>query len=412
VSRYFRLNYETARGRPVEELCEELRERLDDAVRVRMTADVPVGAFLSGGIDSSAVVAFMARHSPRPVKTFSIGFPGRNSSELPHARVVAKHFGTDHHELTLEPDVVSIVPSLAMHYGEPFADCSSVATWYLARLTREHVTVALSGDGGDEGFGGYQAYRFAHLARGIRALPAPFARTLSYALGRIRAPKLQRIRDFGRRLTLPEAERYLGMMAHFPHDDRLALYGPDMRARYAVDPIAAQFTALLDGATARDSVSRLMELDVETYLPNDILTKVDVASMAHALEVRCPLLDQDVMAFAASLPAGLKLRGLSTKVLLRRALRGILPPAILSRGKRGFDLPLDRWMRQELMPMTRDLLLDGTARSRGWFDPAAITRLFDAHARGESRGEQLWNLLVLETWLRGRAGAGSLGPAR
>jgi asparagine synthase (glutamine-hydrolysing) len=397
---YFRLDYGRKGGRSLDDVTAELRNRLDEAVRIRMVSDVPLGAFLSGGIDSATVVALMARSSSLPVKTFSIGFTGDTASELPFARLVAQRYATDHHELVVTPEMVDVVPRLARHFGEPFADCSAVPTWYLSRFTRESVTVALSGDAGDEGFGGYSRYRHARIARAVRSLPPPLPRLAAAALATLPSPRMQPVRDFGRRLMGSEVERYLGLVAHFAHEDRLALYAGDLKARFATDTVAAGFEAVLAAATGPDAADRLMELDVATYLPGAILPKVDVTSMAHALEVRCPLLDQEVMAFAASLPSGMKLNGLKSKFVLRRAVADLLPPGILHKPKRGFDIPVDRWMRGELAPMTRDLLLDGTARSRGLFEPAAVERLMAAHARGESRGLQLWTLLMLEQWFR------------
>ncbi len=397
---YARLRFDAQDPRPLPELTAHLRTLLEEAVRLRMVADVPVGAFLSGGIDSSTIVALMAARSSRPIRTFSIGFPSGDTSELEYAREVARRFGTEHHELVVEPSMVSIVPELVQHFGEPFADSSALPTWYLAKLTRENVTVALSGDGGDEAFAGYNQYRFAHIARGVRALPGPLPRWIGAGLSRLGQPRLQPVRDFGRRLMLGEVERYLGLVAHFPYEDRTALYGPAMREAFPSDRIAARFAELIDTGTARDGVDRLSELDFQTYLPDDILVKVDITSMAHALEVRSPFLDQRVVEFAASIPSRHKLRGLSTKIVLRRAVADLVPRRVVSRLKRGFALPIDRWMREDLAPMARDLLLDRTARERGWFDSAAVGRLLAAHARGESRGNQLWALLMLEQWCR------------
>lgn len=400
-SPYFELRYDRIDGRPLPELAAELRRHIEEAVRLRLVSDVPLGAFLSGGIDSSLVVAFMARASDRPVKTFSIGFPSKDHSELDFARKTAEFYATEHHEMVVEPDMVSVVPHLVRHYGEPYGDTSAVPTWYLSEFTRKHVTVALSGDAGDEGFAGYNRYRYARAARMLRRLPAPLPRAISALMGRIPVSSLQPVRDFGRRLMEPEEVRYLGLIAHFPHDDRLALYSHDMAQRYRNDPVARRFRELLEASSAPDAVGRLLDLDVRTYLPDDILVKVDIASMAHALEVRCPLLDQEVMTFAASIPSDMKMKGLSAgKRVLREAVKDLLPPGILQRRKRGFALPIDRWMREDLAPMARDLLLDRTAAGRGLFDPGAVERLLQDHARGESRGLQIWNLVMLEQWFR------------
>lgn len=398
--RYFQLRYDAADQRPLHEMVADLRVRLDDAVRVRMVADVPVGAFLSGGIDSAAVVALMARHSSSRVRTFSVAFAGDDPSELKNARQVAERYGTEHHEMVLAPDMVSVVPELVRHYGEPYADCSAVPTWHLCRFAKQAVTVVLSGDGGDEAFAGYPRYRWARIARGLRALPSPAPRIAATTLSRPGASKHQPVRDFGRRLMNGESDRYLGLVGHFPYDERMAIYSADMRERFKHDAVGARFNLLFDAATAHSPADRLLELDVQTYLPGAILTKVDIASMAQAVEVRSPLLDAEVMALAARIPARYKLRGLRSKYVLRKAVADLVPVEILRRAKRGFDPPIDRWMRQDLAGMTRDLLLDRTATSRGWFDPAAVQRLIESHARGESRGLQLWTLLMLEQWFR------------
>ena len=382
------------------ELVAELRRLLEESVRLRMVADVPLGAFLSGGIDSSLVVALMAKQSSRPVKTFAVGFPEQDLSELPFAKLVAERYATEHHEIMVNPDMVAIVPKIVEHYGEPFADASAVPTWYLCEVTKRHVTVALSGDGGDENFGGYDRYRVARLLNRLLKLPAPLRATVSAALRSLPFAALQPLRNTGLRFGQTAAERYEGWICHFEHRERLALYEPEFRARFGRDAVAALFARTIDGGTAGDPLGRLMELDTQTYLPDDILVKVDIASMAHALEVRAPLLDREVMRFAAALPTRFKLRGSTTKLLLRDVAQELLPKTILKRGKRGFGLPIHRWMRGELRAMSRDTLLDARARHRGLFQPSAVEALLAAHARGEPRGQQIWNLMMLELWFR------------
>jgi asparagine synthase (glutamine-hydrolysing) len=313
---------------------------------------------------------------------------------------VAERYGTEHHEIVVEPDMAAVIPELVTHYGEPFGDSSALPTWYLCEHTKSGVTVALSGDGGDEAFAGYRRHLHARVARRLRRLPAPLPSMIASAMSHIPFSAAQQVRDYGRRLMEPEHVRFLGLAAHIPHDDRLAIYSDAMRERFADDRVAHRFEELLDNATTSDSVNRLLELDIETYLADDILTKVDIASMAHSLEVRCPLVDQDVMTFAASIPGSFKMRGLRGKVILREVAKDLLPDAILNRPKQGFGLPVDRWMREDLAPMSRDLLLDQTARQRGWFDPKAIERLLKRHQRGEPRGDQIWALLMLELWCR------------
>ena len=398
--RYFQLRFDRPTTGSLAELTERLRAQVEDAVQVRMVSDVPLGAFLSGGVDSSLVVAMMAMHSAQPLKTFAVGFTGKDFSELPYARMVADRYGTDHHEIIVQPDMASVIPEVVRHYGEPFADSSALPTWYLCKYTRTGVTVALSGDGADEGFAGYRRYGHSRTARALRRLPGPLPAFLAKALGSISIPAAQQVRDYGRRMMEPEHVRFLGLAAHIPHEDRIALYGQAMRERFAEDLVARRFAELYAASTASDPVNRLLDLDIQTYLTDDILTKVDIASMAHSLEVRCPLVDQEVMAFAASLPGALKLRGLTTKRILREVARPLLPAKILTRRKQGFALPVDRWMREDLAPMSRDVLLDQTARQRGIFDPAAIEALLLQHQRGEPRGDQIWALMMLELWYR------------
>jgi asparagine synthase (glutamine-hydrolysing) len=260
--------------------------------------------------------------------------------------------------------------------------------------------VALSGDGGDESFGGYDRYRVARLLNRLMKLPAPLRATLSAVLRHLPFAAAQPLRNTGLRFKQTAAERYEGWICHFEHRERLALYQRDFRERFQRDAVAARFAETLDGGTAGDALGRLMELDTETYLPDDILVKVDIASMAHALEVRAPILDREVMHFAAALPTRFKLRGGTTKLLLREVAKDLLPKTILKRGKRGFGLPIHRWMRGELAAMSRDTLLDPRARSRGLFQPSAVEALLAAHARGEPRGQQIWNLMMLELWFR------------
>lgn len=398
--RYFDLRFDRPRHDSLRDLTGQLHAQIEDAVRVRMVSDVPLGAFLSGGLDSSLIVAMMARQSTEPVKTFSVGFSGKDSSELPYARLVAKQYGTDHHELVVQPEMASVIPELVRHYGEPFGDTSALPTWYLCQYTRTGVTVALSGDGGDEAFSGYRRYSHSRTARGLRRLPAPTPALLAKTIGSIPIAAAQRFRDFGRRLMQPEHVRFLGLAAHIPHEDRIALYTERMRRDYQVDRVAERFGKLYESATTDDPINRLLELDIKTYLADDILTKVDIASMAHSLEVRCPLVDQDLMVFAASLPGSAKMRGLKTKLILREVAKPLLPPAILSRRKQGFGLPVDRWMRDELAPLSRDVLLDQTARERGIFEPQAVERLLEQHQRGEPRGDQIWAMMMLELWYR------------
>jgi asparagine synthase (glutamine-hydrolysing) len=397
---YYTLRFDQPRTGSVEEMTRELHEMLAEAVRLRMVSDVPLGAFLSGGIDSSLIVALMALQSSQPVKTFSVGFTARNFSELPYAKMVADRYETDHHEIIVEPDMTSVVPQLVQHYGEPFADTSALPTWYLCEYTKTGVTVALSGDAGDEAFGGYRRYMHTRTSRAIHRLPWPLPRMTAGLLSHIPTPQAQEVREYGERLMQPEHVRFLGLSSPIPHEDRVRLYTPAMRARFAEDQMATEYEALFARSRAQDPINRVIDVDIQTYLTGNGLTKVDIASMAHSLEVRQPIVDHEVMQFAASLPGSMKIRGMTTKYLLRRVARHLLPRKILTRPKQGFSVPIDRWMREDLAELSRDVLLDRRAAERGIIDPKAVETLLKKQRRGEPRGFQIWVLMILELWYR------------
>jgi asparagine synthase (glutamine-hydrolysing) len=385
-----------------EEAARRVRETVEEAVTSRLMSDVPLGAFLSGGIDSSIVVACMARATGRPVQTFSVGFSegGREDNELPFARLVAERYRTDHHELVVDPDMASLLPSIVRHHGEPFADTSSVPTRYLCEMTRRHVKVALSGDAGDEAFGGYRRYVWAHVGHWLARLPRPLRAVVAGALGVVPGGPARWLREYGARLHDDEATRYLRFVCHFSAQEKAEIYTPELRERFARDATAEAFAAELSASAATDTVSRLQALDLETYLPDDILTKVDIASMTHSLEARAPLVDHHVVELGAALPGRLKLRGGKGKHILKRAFADLVPAEIVNRRKKGFALPTARWLRGRLRGHARDLLLSPEARGRGLFDPRAVEALLGRHDAGEDHGERIWNLMVLETWYR------------
>lgn len=418
--RYWRLpEPATARaGRPVAELERELVAHLDEAVRLRLIADVPLGAFLSGGIDSASVVAAMARVGGGRIKTFTIGFGDARFDETRYARMVAERYGTEHEEFVVKPDAASVLPRLVWHYGEPFADPSAIPTYYVAELARRKVTVALNGDGGDEAFLGYSRYRaMRHLAR-LDRLPQwtrlALARLLACApAGLQRDLKLPQIRDVLEAPAAQAAQRYAGTIAFFADRDKEAGYGEAMRDRLghsALDLLAPYFAAaggLLAGANWAD---------LHTYLPDDLMVKVDVASMAHGLETRSPLLDHVLLEWAATIPVEVRMAGGRSKALLKRAMRPYLPRAVLHRKKMGFGCPIDEWLRTELKPLAYDTLLAAPARERGLLRPDYVRRLLDEHCSGRrNHHTRLWALLMLELWFRmwidGSAEAAMLRPA-
>lgn len=388
------------------EAVERLRELLPSAVTLRMQSDVPLGAFLSGGIDSSLVVALMQRASTTPVKTFTIGFPVPEYDESGYARRVAKHLGTDHHEFQVTPDAVDILPRLAWHYDEPFADSSAIPTWYVSELTRRQVTVALTGDGGDELFAGYSRYKAVALGNSIDRWPV--LRKLIAAKLWQRLPgsgrqksRLRQAKRFAAALALPPHRRYLEWIAIFGEERRGALYRDEFVEQLTdADPLEFLAAAWRRVAT-RDAVTAATLVDLTTYLPCDLMTKVDIASMAHGLECRQPMLDHRLVEFAASLPIGLKYRRGRGKRLLRAAFGDLLPRETWTRPKMGFGVPLDRWFRGELQSLARDTLLAPTARTHAWFRPESIQSLLDEHLAGTfDHSYRLWALVFLEQWLR------------
>ncbi|HEX3772155.1 MAG TPA: asparagine synthase (glutamine-hydrolyzing) [Polyangiaceae bacterium] len=380
------------------DLARELRDRLTTAVKRRLVADVPVGAFLSGGLDSSTIVALMAAQSNRPVETFSIGFPHASDSELGWARQVAKRFRTNHHEYVVTPAMTDVLLETVRHHGEPFGDSSAVATYYLAKMTRRHVTVSLSGDGSDETLAGYTRYATAQLAHVHDALPAPLRPAYRAGLRAVVKVAAPHALGFVDHMNDGEAVRYPYIMCQFTSEERASLLGPALRG-VTHGAVHARFERVLAESRRASRLGRLIDLDWHTYLPDDINAKVDIAAMAHGLEVRCPFLDIDVVEFAARLPRRMLMQRRG-KHLLRAAMRGIVPPAVMSRRKRGFGLPLRRWMKEDLGALTRDVLLDRRARERGLFDPRAVERLIGAMDREHGAPDRVWTLLVLELWLR------------
>jgi len=406
LNRYWTLHYAEKSHEPEEVLSERLRGSLEEAVRLRMISDVPIGAFLSGGLDSSAVVALMSRLSGAPVKTFSIGFEEDAFSELPYARSIARRFGTDHHEFVVKPDAVSILPLLVRHFGEPFADSTAVPQYYLSKLAREHVTVVLAGDGGDEAFGGYDRYVAILVARPTDRIPSPLRNGLAGVIRRLSrfplsTPFLLRTSRFLRALSDDPQRRYARWVSHFDLQQQAVLFSSAfLKHVRGVDPERL----VLDVYQQTDATHLLdatLDVDVRTYLPDDLLVKVDITSMANSLEVRAPLLDHPLMEMAASLPPSLKIQGLEKKYLLKRAMADLLPVEILNRPKQGFIVPIDHWFRHDLAEMAYDTLLDPRSLGRGYFRPEVVRRLLDEHVRGvQNFHRQLWNLLMLELWHR------------
>lgn len=407
IERYWQPDFSAKLDISEDEAGERTVAILRDAVKVRLMSEVPLGAFLSGGIDSSAVVALMAEESSTPVKTFSIGFEEQDFSELQHARRVAEHVGADHHEFIVRPDALEVLPILVEHYGEPYADSSAIPTYYVARETRKHVTVALNGDGGDESFAGYERYAAMRLAERYHRIPAVLRESVvrqAIELLPSSETKRSRIRDVKRFIqaaSLPKVERYLRWVSVFDNEAKQDLYTED----FARETQGHSGATMLDPWFARANGSGIVDAalltDIMTYLPNDLLVKVDIATMANSLEARSPFLDHHVIEFAASLPEKYKLRGLTTKYLLKRMLRKLLPAENLDRRKMGFGVPIGHWFRGQLQPFLRETLLAEASLQRGLFRPETIKRLVELHTRGErDYSHQLWTLLMLELWFQ------------
>jgi len=404
VRQYWDLpTYGTHEPASEEECLEELERRLAEAVRIRLIADVPLGALLSGGTDSSTVVALMARASSKPVKTFSIGFRSKDFNEADYARLVAKRFGTEHHELIVEPDLAQTLETLTRSLEEPFADSSMLPTYYVSRLARQHVTVALSGDGGDELFGGYERYQINLQRRKFDAIPRWAGRCYRSLIDPV-VPHAMYGRRLAYNLSLPWPDRYIDGLSLLPMLGReRSFFARDFLQSVASyeDPIDL-YRRYSARAPAHDSLSQLMYLDTKTYLPGDILTKVDRMSMATSLEVRVPILDHVFAEWVTGLPAGWKLRDGQPKYILRKLAERIgVPPEVLHRPKQGFALPLVHWMRGELKDELPRLLLEPRSLQRGYFEPRAVRRLLQEHFRGRrDHAQQIWLLLVLELWHR------------
>ena len=407
VRPYWRVDFGAEEHRPAEEYAEELRRRLTSSVELRLQSEVPLGAFLSGGVDSTIVVGLMRQLTGRLLRTFSIGFPVPEYDETRYARMAAERFGTVHEEFQVEPDAIDVLPKLVWHFDEPFADSSAVPTWYVSQLTRQHVTVALSGDGGDELFAGYPRYRAIWLAGWFDRLPGLVRRMAAGRYWR-KLPASPRQKSLRRRwkrfveaLDRPPARRYLEWIAIFNEARRGELYTDDFAGRLPdADPL--EFLAgPLSAGSRRDPITATALADLVTYLPCDLMTKVDVASMAHGLECRQPFLDHRVVELAARMPRKLKFRYGRGKRILLETFADLLPGPIRRRPKMGFGVPLDQWFRNELKDFARQILLDRQTLDRGYFRREVVTGMLDDHQQGRfDHSARLWALLVLELWQR------------
>jgi asparagine synthase (glutamine-hydrolysing) len=379
---------------------ERLRELIAESVSMRLMSDVPLGAFLSGGIDSSTVVAMMARAMGRPVKTFSIGFTESSHDELHYARIAARHFDTEHHEFIVTPDVCRVVEEIVWHHDEPFADVSSVPTYIVSKMAREHVTVVLSGDGGDELFAGYERYLVDRQRQKFERLPGFFRRNLMLRASRW-LPRHVYGKNYLRNVSLEPGARYIDSISCFDEDKKQQLLSGDFRRALSRHNATEKFTRLFAAPGSPERLDHLLYLDSKTYLPGDIMTKVDRMSMAHSVEAREPLLDHRLIEFAQRIPAVFKLRGSETKSILKKAMRGIIPDEIIDRPKQGFGVPMQKWFKEDLREMVIDTLNDSRTRQRGYFDQRVVSATLREHLSGRrDNSRHLWSLLMLELWHR------------
>ncbi|PKN00393.1 MAG: asparagine synthase (glutamine-hydrolyzing) [Elusimicrobia bacterium HGW-Elusimicrobia-2] len=405
--KYWAPDYRNKTKLSYSEAKKNIRDILQDAVKIRMISDVPLGAFLSGGIDSSVVVGIMSSLSSCPVKTFAIGFKEQDFSELKYADAVAKRFKTDHTEFVVEPKDTAILEKLVWHYDQPFADSSALPSYYVANQTRRHVTVALNGDGGDENFGGYLRHlalkQSELIAFPFKLIPNNFFKAMVNLLpeGAGRVNVFKRGKRFLNALKEKPARRNLIWHRIFDNETKFQIYSDEMKAAVIEHDACAYLEKTFDNAPAFDLLDRTLYTDMTTYLPECLMVKMDVASMANSLEARSPFLDYRLVEFAASLPSSWKIRGLKQKRILKDAFEDILPDAIINRGKQGFGIPIDKWFRNEWKEYFIDIVLSGKAASRGYFNIKEIQKLFEEHLSGKRQhGYRLWALLMLELWHR------------
>jgi asparagine synthase (glutamine-hydrolysing) len=407
VERYWKLDGSAEKKSPsdLEGLSRIIKEKLEESVKLRLISDVPLGAFLSGGIDSSLIVGIMAKNGGPPVKTFSIGFEEQDFSELTYARLVAKHFATDHNEFVVRPDAIEILPKLVWYYNEPFGDSSAIPTYYVSKMTSNHVKVVLTGDAGDENFAGYPRYLRSKYVSWFTQLPEKLRRKLLPDFLRLlsispwRRKTLNRLADFMEMLSPHQGRNYAEQIKIFNEMERKSLYTEEfLREVIEEDPLD-YLIEKYEEADTKDPLEKLLFLDMTTYLPEDLLVKVDIATMANSLEARVPFLDHELVEEVAKIPFRLKLRGSTAKYILKKAYSDFLPETILKRKKMGFGVPLARWFRKELKEFSREILLDPQTLGRGYFKKEGIERMLDDHTRERyDHSAKIWALLFLEMW--------------
>ncbi len=405
--RYWQLDFSKKIKISETEAIEETTRILRESTKLRLISEVPLGAFLSGGVDSSVVVALMAEESSQPVKTFSIGFEEQDFSELKYAKRVAEHVGAEYHEFIVRPNALEVLPTLVEHYGEPYADSSAIPTYYVSKETRQFVTVALNGDGGDESFAGYERHAAMKIAEIYHRFPE-FARKLFiekpinlFPTSELKKSRLRDAKRFLQAAGLPRTERYFRWMSTFNRDAKRELYTRDFSERIAAQNPSVLMDKWFGAANGSGVLDATLLTDQMTYLPNDLLVKVDIASMANSLEARSPFLDHKVIEFAASLPENLKMQRFETKSLLKKVAARLVPREVVYRRKMGFGVPIGNWFRGEMKGFVREILLSEKSLKRGIAKSEMIEKYVNEHTNGErDHTFQIWTLLMLELWFQ------------
>ena len=407
MERYWHLDFSKKLKLSEPEYCNRIMDLLEEATRIRLISDVPLGAFLSGGIDSSAVVCMMSKLAPGSVKTFSIGFEEQSHSELKYAGIIARHFGTEHHEYVVKPQAIELLPKLVWHYNEPYADSSALPSYYVAQMTRQEVKVALNGDGGDEDFGGYERFMAARFAEFFRKIPASLRKFVIKPVADMIPASLAynnfhtKLKRFISMAERPYRERHYNWVSIFRDEETDDLFSDEFKKEINNRSSFSYLHSAFEECASKDIVDLVMSTDIRTYLLDDLLVKMDIATMANSLEGRSPFLDHKMMEFAASIPSNLKIKGNRLKYILKKALSKSLPEEILSRGKMGFGIPIDSWFRNDLKSYSYDVLMSDRCIKRNYFKKESIKKLLDDHSSAKSNhGARIWALLNLELWHR------------
>ncbi|KKU48135.1 asparagine synthase (glutamine-hydrolyzing) [Candidatus Uhrbacteria bacterium RIFCSPLOWO2_12_FULL_46_10] len=404
-TRYWNLDYSKKLNLSEEEWCERILAKLNECVKIRMIADVPLGAFLSGGVDSSAIVALMAKNSPQPVKTFSIGFSEKAFSELPYARMVAERYGTNHQEFIVEPNAIEVLPKLVYHYEEPYADSSALPTFYLSQMTRQYVTVALNGDGGDENFAGYPWYHVMHIAARYNKLPYLIKKTNHLIVDTIaRFMHQSAFLRYGMIYTKGSlsspAYMHTELLAYLNEQEKETMYNNEYLSLLESHPTWKFLEQYYMQARRYDPIDAALFTDINTYLANDLLPKVDVASMSVSLEARSPLLDHEFMELVAQIPSSLKIRHGEKKYIFKKLLEPLVPREVMYRKKRGFNIPINLWFHTSLYEYAKEILLNNNALNQLILKENAVESLLSRHHQVAKEGRRIWLLLTLELWFQ------------